>query len=113
MNFVRERAVFLVLLVLQQRFEIRKWPVLGARLLLSIGDLPAGAGAIQKPPVLVFMTVSTEQLPVAAVRRVVVVVVVPMMDFEQLQVVVAMPPKGSGDIQVLGISRQRTGVAGV
>jgi hypothetical protein len=36
-----------------------------------------------------------------------------LMDFEQLQVVLAMPPKGSGDIQVLGISRQRTGVGGV
>ncbi|WP_432877737.1 hypothetical protein ACQPYH_29365 [Kribbella sp. CA-245084] len=36
-----------------------------------------------------------------------------LLDFEQLQVVLVMPPKGRGDIDVIGISRQRTGVGGV
>src|SRR5688500_945238 len=46
----------------------------------------AGPGVVEVASVLVFVAIRAQQLPVAAVGRVVVVVVIPVMDFEQLDI---------------------------
>lgn len=70
--------------LLEQCFQVRERPV--SRLLLTTGTRCAGAGRMKMPLVLVFVAVSTEQFPVAAVGGIVVVIVVAMMNFEQLHV---------------------------
>ena len=62
---------------IQQRAEIFKRPV---------GGLGALFASSWTAPVLRLMAISAQQLPVAAVGRVVIVIAVPMVDFEQLQV---------------------------
>jgi len=43
-------------------------------------------GAVEVFPMLRFVAVGAEKLPVAAIGRVVIVIAIPMMDFEQLQI---------------------------
>ncbi len=56
----------------------------GRRLLLAAGCRPAIPFRHLIPGVLIFVTVDTQQLPVVAVRRIVVVVVILVMDRELL-----------------------------
>src|SRR5258706_11364559 len=65
----------------QQRAEIFERPV-GGRCILTAARITAAPGVVEDLPVLGLVTVGAQQLPVAAVGRVVVVVAVAMMDLE-------------------------------
>ena len=59
---------------------------MGGRGIAAAGPVSAAAGAVEELAMLGLVAVRAQQLPVAAVGRIVVVVAVAVMDLEQLQV---------------------------
>ena len=72
------------LLAVQQLLEIREWRM--GRNTAAAASVARITGRFQLPPVLVVMAVQAQQFPVAAIRRIVVVIVVAVMDRQLAQV---------------------------
>src|SRR5262245_10892698 len=94
---IRRHSNLAFFLALQESVEARERPVFGGRLLVASGS----TRAIEKPPVLVLVTVGTKQLPVAAIRRIIVMVVVPVVDLEKLHIrAVEFPGASTADPRI-------------
>jgi hypothetical protein len=78
----RERLAF----VLQQILEVGEWIVCGAGFRFTGAGRLALRGRFQQPLVFVVMAIDAQQLPVAAIGRVVIVIVVTVMHGEFLQI---------------------------
>jgi hypothetical protein len=79
----RERLTF----VLQQILEVGEWIVCGAGIRFAGVDWLTLCGGFQQALVFVVMAIDAQQLPVAAIGRVVIVIVVTVMHGEFLQIV--------------------------
>ena len=80
---------------------------MSGRCIFAAALIPAAPGAVEQLAMLGFVAVGAQQLPVAAVGRIVVVIAVPVMDFEQLHVRPREFPRAPAADPRIELERQR------